>query len=457
MIPFPASVADQDTRFRLLLVAENISLTQSGETSIPYYYLEGFLRRQIGVQAICHARVREELRRDLPAEVFNRVTFIEDSPVQKMVFALGKVFHYRIEDLVFGQIIHVITQVRMRGIAKRLIRAHRIDLVFQPVPISPKALSFMFGFKVPVVIGPMCGGLELPPAFASIDGGLVTWSIERSRALANLMHRVIPGKRDAAALIVGNKRTEKALPNGMRGAVYEVVESGVDLGRWAPKLYPIDGRGKKVRFVFCGRLVDWKGAQYLVKAFAPLARRGGVALDLIGDGELYEDIERQVAAEGIADSVVLHGRVPLERCIALMTAGDVYVMPSLRECGGLALLEAMALGLPIVATNWMGPAEYLNDSCAILVAPDSERAMVSGFSAAMIKLADAPALRRSLGEAARKRVSDGYYSWQNKVDRIVEILVDVLKQAPGRQSTRGFLNKGYEEPGRTECQRRRST
>ena len=123
----------------MLLVAENISLTQSGETSIPYYYLEGFLRRQIGVQAICHARVREELRRDLPAEVFNRVTFIEDSPVQKMVFALGKVFHYRIEDLVFGQIIHVITQVRMRGIAKQLIRAHRIDLVFQPVPISPKA------------------------------------------------------------------------------------------------------------------------------------------------------------------------------------------------------------------------------------------------------------------------------------------------------------------------------
>lgn len=423
----PTGCESPQRGFSVLVVAENISLKQSGETSIPWYYLERFVGLGLDVRAICHARVRDDLRQDLAPELFERVSFVEDSWLQKLVFALGQRFHYRIEDLVFGQLIHLLTQARMRKLVRQLVRVHCIDIVFEPVPIAPKAVSFMYGLGVPVVIGPMCGGLELPPAFRAMDGRVVTWSIRTSRTLAKLVHRVVPGKREAAALIVGNQRTARALPGGTKGRIYEVVESGVDLERWTPKAYPVEaGSGQPVRFVFCGRLVDWKGAQYLVKAFAPLARRGGVVLDLIGDGELFEDIRQQVAAAGLEGSVTLHGRIPLTRCIELMTAGDVYVMPSLRECGGLALLEAMAIGLPVVATNWMGPAEYLDASCAILVDPDSELAFVDGFTAAMELLAASPELRRGLGEGARRRVFSGYYGWPNKVRRVVQILAEVL-------------------------------
>ena len=426
----PARVAS----LRVLLVAENISLRQSGETSIPYYYFDRLLRRKIEVHAICHARVRDELRRELSAECFERITFIEDSSLQRAVFALGKLFHYRIEDLVFGQIIQLLTQLRMRGLAKQLVQAHGITLVFQPVPISPRSPSFMFGLGAPVVIGPMCGGLELPAAFAAMDGRMVAWSIGRSRALANLMHRLVPGKCQAAALIVGNRRTAAALPHGTRGRVYEVVESGVDLERWAPKPYPVVQAGAKVRFVFCGRLVDWKGASLLVEAFVPLAKSGRAVLDLIGDGELRAELERQIAAAGIGEAVRVHGRLPLARCIELMTAADVYAMPSLRECGGLALLEAMAIGLPIVATNWMGPAEYLTPACAILVDPVSKDAMVAGFTEAMSRLADSPPLRQALGQAARTRVFGGHFGWESKVPRVVEIMSEVLEERAGRSS-----------------------
>jgi glycosyltransferase involved in cell wall biosynthesis len=213
------------------------------------------------------------------------------------------------------------------------------------------------------------------------------------------------------------------------GRIYEVVESGVDLDRWPPKTYPAEAPDGTVRFVFCGRLVDWKGAQYLVKAFAPLAREGGVHLDLIGDGELFEVIRKQVAAEDIGYAIRMHGRIPLERCIDLMQRADVYVMPSLRECGGLALLEAMAIGLPIVACNWMGPAEYLDATCAILVAPASEQALVDGFTTAMRKLAASAELRRALGEGARKRVHSGYFGWGKKTSRVLEILEDVACRA----------------------------
>jgi glycosyltransferase involved in cell wall biosynthesis len=411
---------------RVLLVAENISLRQSGETCVPYYYLTRFLARGMDTHAVCHARVREHLESDLPLDVLARVHFIADSWFQKCLWAIAGHVHYRIADLIFNQLIHVLTQFRMRGVVRELLERHKFDVVYQPVPLSPKTLSYMFGFKVPVVIGPLCGGMELPRAFRHLDGPMVDWAIQKARFGAAFMHRFIPGKTRAAALIVGNTRTAQVLPKGVRGRIYEVVESGVDLERWEPKRYPVPNTGQPVRFVFCGRLIDWKGAQYLVKAFAPLARKGGVHLDLIGDGELFESIKAQIAADGIGHAVVMHGRIPLERCIELMRAGDVYVMPSLRECGGLALLEAMAIGLPIVACNWMGPAEYLDATSGILVDPSSEQGFIDGLTAAMQRLAGAPDLRRSLGEGARRRVHGGYFGWETKVNRIVEILEDVV-------------------------------
>lgn len=413
---------------RVLLVAENISLRQSGETSVPFYYLLHFIRLGLEVQAICHARVRDQLREDLAPDLFQRIHFIEDTWLQRLIYAAGKYFPYRVEDLVFNQIIHILTQIRLRAVARRLIPAHQIDVIFEPVPIAPKALSFMFGLRVPVVIGPMCGGLELPPGFRHLDGRAVDWTIKAARGLAEMLHRTVPGKLNAAALVVGNQRTARALPKGVRGKIHEVVESGVEIARWEAKDYDRDPTPKPItRFLFCGRLVDWKGAQYVVKAFAPLAREGGVHLDLIGDGELFDSIRDIVQSEDIADSVDLHGRVPLERYIALLRDADAYVMPSVRECGGLALLEAMAIGLPIVATNWMGPAEYLNDSSAILVNPCSEAFMVDGFTDAMRRLAASPELRRSLGEGARRRVMSGYFDWDRKSRRIVEILEDVVR------------------------------
>ena len=422
---------DGGPRPSVLLVAENISLRQSGETSVPFYYLHHFIRLGLEVRAICHARVREQLREDLAPDLFQRIHFIEDTWLQRLVFAAGTYVPYRIEDLVFNQIIHILTQIRLRAVARRLIPAHGIDVIFEPVPIAPKALSFMFGLRVPVVIGPMCGGLELPPGFRHLDGRAVDWTIRTARNLAAMLHKFVPGKLNAAALVVGNQRTARALPHGVRGKIHEVVESGVDIERWEAKDYD---RAPAVpspvtRFLFCGRLVDWKGAQYLVKAFAPLARKGGVQLDLIGDGELFESIRGIVKAEDIGGSVMLHGRVPLEQYIGLLRDADVYVMPSIRECGGLALLEAMAIGLPIVATNWMGPAEYLGEDSAILVNPCSEAFMIDGFTDAMRRLAASPQLRRSLGEGARRRVMSGYFDWDKKSRRIVEILEDVIRES----------------------------
>jgi len=406
----------------ILLAAENISLLRSGETSIPWYYIREFTRAGHQVSVICHARVRSEIASSFDLDACELIEYVEDTWLQRALFRIGKTFPYRIEDLIFGQLIQSFTQIRMRRVAHQVVTSKPIDVVFQPIPISPRVPSFLYGLGVPVVIGPMCGDLELPPAFRHMDGAVVNGAIQIGRCVSSLLHSVIPGKLCAAALLVGNQRTARALPKRTRALIFEVVESGVDLERWEPKDYFGQQTSGLVRYVFCGRLVDWKGCQYLVQAFLPLARAGTAHLDIIGDGELIQEISRQVEVSGIGHAVTIHGRLSLEDTIALMRDSDVYVMPSLRECGGLALLEAMCLGLPIIAANWMGPAEYLTQECAILVDVGSESEFVFGLTEAMKKLAASQDLRREMGVAARQRVFAGEFGWRKKAQRVLDVM-----------------------------------
>lgn len=413
-------------RLRVLIVSENVSLRMSGETSVPYYYFKLLQERDVDVWMLCHARTREELREIFPAEIFARILFVEDTPFQASVWRFSKRFPYRVEDLIFGRLLHIITQFQGRKLALQAVQQHQIDIIFEPSPISPKGLSFMYNMGVPVVIGPMCGGLNLPPAFRYMDSPFTRLSISLGRIASWFGHRLIPGKLQAEALLVGNQRTAKVLPQGYQGKVYEVVESGVDLPRWEPKQYLPPEPNQPVRFVFCGRLVDWKGAQFLVEAFKAVAEQTNSVLEIIGDGELAEEIAARVQELGIQDQVNLRGRLPLAECMKLITDSDVYVMPSLRECGGLALLESMAIGLPIIAANWAGPAEYLNDSCGILVEPSSPSGFVQGLSEAMIRLAKSPELRQQLGKGAQQRVRTNYFDWDSKTNRVLEVLKETL-------------------------------
>ena len=96
------------------------------------------------------------------------------------------------------------------------------------------------------------------------------------------------------------------------------------------------------------------------------------------------------------------------------------LLPSLWECGGAVVLEAMAIGRPVIATRWGGVADYLNDECGILVDPTSRESMIDGFAEAMLALSESPRRRRQMGEAGRRRVVE-QFDWELKIDRILEL------------------------------------
>lgn len=164
----------------------------------------------------------------------------------------------------------------------------------------------------------------------------------------------------------------------------------------------------------------------LVDAFRFVADKEEAMLEIIGDGELRSEIEQKIRDMKVEGKVVLHGWKSRSEAAEIIQNCDVFVMPSLRECGGTAILEAMAIGLPVVATNWAGPSSYVTEESGILVDPLSKEEFVRGLTDAMLCLAKAPALRKAMGQAGIERVKTCYFDWDSKADRMLEILDETL-------------------------------
>jgi glycosyltransferase involved in cell wall biosynthesis len=127
---------------------------------------------------------------------------------------------------------------------------------------------------------------------------------------------------------------------------------------------------------------------------------------------------------------------------------DALVLPSLLECGGAVVLEAMALAKPVIVTAWGGPLDYLDAGCGVLVEPRSPDAIVEGFAAAMVALARSPSLRRRLGAAGLERVRRDF-DWEVKVDRMLDLYARCLSLgpvgAPAEAASNGPSIAGREE------------
>jgi glycosyltransferase involved in cell wall biosynthesis len=404
---------------RVLIVAEHASAQFGGEALLPVQYFRQLRARNMEAWLVVHARTRSELETLFP-EDGDRLHFIPDTWLHKLLDRCRRLLPRRVGEVTVGLINHLYTQMIQRRLVCRLVHEHQIDIVHEPIPVSPKYPSLMFDVGAPVVIGPLNGGMDFPPAFRASQNPIEELTVTVSRHFSNLFNRLVPGKLRAQTVLVANERTKQALPAGVRGTVIKVAENGVDFSVWQSATSRPKQPNQKIHFVFVGRLVDWKAVDLLLEAFQPVAAAMGAILEIIGDGVMRQELEAQTVGLGLTDNVVFTGWLSQTQCAVKLQQADVLVLPSLLECGGAALLEAMAMGLPVIATNWGGPTDYVDSSCGILIEPTSREALVNGLTDAMLKLAQSPDLRRKMGGAGQDRVRK-YFDWERKVDRIVEI------------------------------------
>lgn len=152
--------------------------------------------------------------------------------------------------------------------------------------------------------------------------------------------------------------------------------------------------------VYTGRLEEAKGLAGLVEAWqAVCAHRPDARLWLAGEGTFQAGLEEQIESRGLSGRVVLAG--VFDNVDDLLAAADLFVLPSLEEGMSLALLEAMAAGLPIIASDIPGNRDLVDPGRHGLLVPPED---VEALSAAVGRLLDGPEPAAPLGAAARDRV-----------------------------------------------------
>lgn len=208
-----------------------------------------------------------------------------------------------------------------------------------------------------------------------------------------------------------------------------VIYNGIETSRFVGK-----SEGSAVRKEFgipshvsvigiVGRLVHQKGHKYLLEAMVRIkAKFPGSLLLIVGDGPLKENLTEYANSLGIGDGVIFTGsRMDIPD---LLTAMDIFVFPSFREGLGNALLEAMAAGKPIIATDVAPMREIINsDEVGILVPPRDSDVLGSAIERLLSERAQAEAL----GRAARKRALS-FFDIKNTVDNYTRLFEDIMKR-----------------------------
>jgi glycosyltransferase involved in cell wall biosynthesis len=182
---------------------------------------------------------------------------------------------------------------------------------------------------------------------------------------------------------------------------YLVVRNGIDAERFVgPRPRLIEG-GPIIGAV--GRFSEEKGHRYLLEAVAILHRDlPELRLVLVGYGALEEDLKRRCAGLGLEGVVIFAG----ERDSADVLGGfDVFVQPSLYESQGIAILEAMAAGRPVVATDVGGVRDAVRDGETGLLVPP---AAPGPLAAAILRVLVEPDLRSRMIDRAGREVRERY-------------------------------------------------
>jgi glycosyltransferase involved in cell wall biosynthesis len=311
------------------------------------------------------------------------------------------------------------------------LAAGRFDLVHRITPLTPTATSPIApkvrAAGVPFVMGPLNGGVSWPPGFDAERRREQEW-LSYIRAA----YKWMPGRgatlEAASAIIAGSRHTLSEIPARHRAKCVWLPENAIDPARFAGESTAhADG---PLRACFIGRLVPYKGPDMLIEAALPALRRGGLVIDVIGDGPLMAALKALVAREGVGERVVFHGWVAHAEVPALARRSHVFAFPSVREFGGGAVLEAMALGVVPVIVDYAGPGELVTQGETGLKIPLGDRpAIVAALGEVLDRLcADRSALA-AMARRGRDLVA-ARYTWPAKAAQVAAIYERVLAGLP---------------------------
>jgi len=211
----------------------------------------------------------------------------------------------------------------------------------------------------------------------------------------------------------------------------DIIPNGVDLEHFSPDVSPIDEFcDGKLNILFVGRLEKRKGVSYLLKAYKQVKQAvPDSRLIIVGPGtRLRNKYEKHVMESGLRD-VVFAGYVGYKELPRYYKTADIFCAPAIgQESFGIILLEAMAMGKPIVASNIAGYAGVVTPGVDGLLVPPKDEKMLAQ---ALISLMTDESRRQQMGANGRLKAME--HGWERIARRILDYYTKVLGESSHRQ------------------------
>lgn len=307
---------------------------------------------------------------------------------------------------------------------RRQLEGGEFDLIHRITPLSPIFPSPLAGWtEVPMLIGPINGGLPFPKEFPELRQREREW-LRPLRSLYKLMPYYRSTWTNVAGAIAASRHTEREFPVWFRGKRFFLPENAVD-----PQRFPLAARWPEpegtFRFITVGRLVPLKAIDLIMEAMASSDSLKRCRLTIVGDGPERQNLEALAHRLFVRDSIEFLGWLDQPALAAEYARSQAFVFPSLKEFGGGVVLEAMSAALPSIVVNYGGPGELVSDETGVRLPMKPRAELIASLRQEMERLAGDHHRCRALGGAAVREVSERW-TWDAKARRVTDIYREVL-------------------------------
>ena len=320
-------------------------------------------------------------------------------------------------------------QLGIISLIKKLKQQHNFDYSMHLTFGSIWLPTFLPLFRIPFIWGPIGGGEGIPIPFLS-KLPLKDRFIQTLRYVFKYLIYINPFvvflSYNAVSIIVRTNNTLNIIPLVFRSKTKVFLETSMEDSIFTYKKEN-KIKNKVIQLIITGRLVPFKNVIMAVKSLGQLPSNYDFNLKIIGSGPEMNRIKNEICFLKLSDKVHFVEETTRNNILDELSKSDIYLFPSLREGGTWALMEAMAIGLPVICLDWSGMEIITDDKSAIKIPVTSPEQMTEEMAKAISKLIDNPLLRERMGAAGRKRIKYEY-NWEAKGVFIENLLNELDKK-----------------------------
>jgi len=388
---------------KIILSAYACEPGKGSEPAVGWNWALTLADRGHDVWVITRLNNRENIEAELPFVIgANNLRFVyfdyPDSLLKyKKKFSLTRSYYY-------------FWQIAIYFLCKRIVKRENIDVIHHVTFAGITLPTFLCLLDRSVILGPVGGGEKMPwKLMGSL--GVKEQFIEIARAVNNYLVRYNPLSNyvfwKVSRILVTSQDSKELIPKRFHFKTDVMLAIALPSNFLLKKQEVLYKRNSRVfSMIFAGRLLHWKGIQLILKVLEKFKVKGEVKLTIVGSGGAKEGLLAESKKLGVSHLINWVSKVEQSRLQEMYSQHDVFVYPSFHDSGGMAILEALSYGLPIVCLKTGGPGLIVDESCGFAVDLEGKGPVeiVEKLHSALNDLRIDPELRNKLSRGATERI-----------------------------------------------------